>query len=142
MELKHLFQASAIAAALVLAGCGGDINISEGDIDNSVTNNNGSSGDSGSGDSGDTDTAPGEVSSGLSTQVSTAFGSDVTVRVLSGRLTADDADDSGNITLTNDTVWALDGAVFFGSDNADSVNLVIEPGTTDAQITPSVPVEP
>ncbi len=130
MELKHLFQASAIAAALVLAGCGGDINISEGDIDNSVTNNNGSSGDSGSGDSGDTDTAPGEVSSGLSTQVSTAFGSDVTVRVLSGRLTADDADDSGNITLTNDTVWALDGAVFFGSDNADSVNLVIEPGTT------------
>ena len=38
------------------------------------------------------------MSSGLSTQVSTAFGSDVTVRVLSGRLTADDADDSGNIT--------------------------------------------
>ena len=131
MELKHLFQASAIATALVLAGCGGDINISEGNIDNSVENNygNGDS-DSGSGDSGDTDTAPGEVSSGLSSQVSTAFGSDVTVRVLSGRLTADMADDSGNITLTNDTVWALDGAVFFGNDNADSVNLVIEEGTT------------
>ena len=32
MELKQLFKASAIATALVLAGCGGDINISEGDI--------------------------------------------------------------------------------------------------------------
>ena len=39
MQLKHLFKASAIATALVLAGCGGDINISEGDIDNSVTDN-------------------------------------------------------------------------------------------------------
>ncbi len=37
MELMNIFRASAIAAALVLAGCGGDINISEGAIDNSVT---------------------------------------------------------------------------------------------------------
>ena len=52
MELKQLFKASAIATALVLAGCGGDINISEGDIDNSVTNNNG--GNTGGDTGGDT----------------------------------------------------------------------------------------
>ena len=44
MKIKHIFQASAIASALVLAGCGGDINISEGDISNTntttTTNNN------------------------------------------------------------------------------------------------------
>ena len=39
MEVMNIFRASAITAALVLSGCGGDINISEGDIDNSVTNN-------------------------------------------------------------------------------------------------------
>ena len=133
MELKQLFQASAIAAALALAGCGGDINISEGDIDNSstVTNNYGDSGsDSGSGDTTD-DTAdlPGEASASLSSTLTDAFGTDVTVRVLSGTLTDADADDSGNIVLTNDTVWALDGAVFVGNDKADSVTLEIEAGT-------------
>lgn len=134
MELKQLFKASAIATALVLAGCGGDINISEGDIDNSVTNttnNNGSDTDGGNtgGDTGSTDTAPGEVSSFLSGEVSDAFGQSVEVRVLSGRLTADDADDQGVITLTNDTVWALEGPVFIGNDKADSVTLAIEEGT-------------
>ena len=134
MELKQLFKASAIATALVLAGCGGDINISEGDIDNSVTNttnNNGSDTDGGNtgGDTGSTDTAPGEVSSFLSGEVSDAFGQTVEVRVLSGRLTADDADDQGVITLTNDKVWALEGPVFIGNDKADSVTLAIEEGT-------------
>ena len=130
MELKQLFKASAIATALVLAGCGGDINISEGDIDNSVTNNNGGNtgGDTG-GDTGSDDTAPGEVSSFLSGEVSDAFGQSVEVRVLSGRLTADDADDQGVITLTNDKVWALEGPVFIGNDKADSVTLAIEEGT-------------
>lgn len=133
MELKHLFQASAIAVALVLAGCGGDINITEGDIDNSTTDNsvvnNGSdSGDDSSSDDS-SDSTVGESSSFLSGEVSTAFGTDVEVRVLSGTLTADDADEQGDITLTNDTVWALEGPVFVGNDNADSVNLVIEEGT-------------
>lgn len=132
MELKQLFQASAIAAALALAGCGGDINISEGDIDNSstVTNNYGDSGsDSGSGDTPDDADLPGESSASLSATLTDAFGTDVTVRVLSGTLTDADADDSGNIVLTNDTVWALDGAVFVGNDKADSVTLEIEAGT-------------
>ena len=131
MELKHLFQASAIAAALVLAGCGGDINISEGDIDNSVTNNDNSTGGGGTPTTPPVvdDERPGETSSFLSGQVSDAFGTDVEVRVLSGRLTDADADESGNIVLTNDTVWALEGPVFVGNDKADSVTLEIEEGT-------------
>lgn len=132
MELKQLFQASAIAAALALAGCGGDINISEGDIDNSstVTNNYGDSGsDSGDGTTDPTTDLPGEASASLSATLTSAFGFDVTVRSLAGRLTDADADDSGNIVLTNDTVWALDGPVFVGNDKADSVTLEIEEGT-------------
>ncbi|MFT7198463.1 MAG: hypothetical protein ACI9UD_000095, partial [Glaciecola sp.] len=40
MNLNGLFRVSAIAATLALGACGGDINISEGDIvDNSVINN-------------------------------------------------------------------------------------------------------
>ncbi|MFT5923149.1 MAG: hypothetical protein ACI9LE_000123 [Paraglaciecola sp.] len=133
MELMNIFRASAIAAALVLAGCGGDINISEGAIDNSVTDNsvtNNTSGDDGTDETPVvTDNRPGDASSFLSSQVSTALGKTVDVRSISGRLVAADADSSGNITLTNDTVWALEGAVFVGNDNADSISLVIEPGT-------------
>ncbi len=129
MEFKNIFKASAVATALVLAGCGGDINITEGAIDNSVVNNP------------STPTAPttpitpgvalpGETSSFLSTAVSTALGQTVEVRVLSGRLVADATDSaSATVTLTKDVVWALEGPVFVGNDNADSVSLEIEPGT-------------
>lgn len=133
MELMNIFRASAIATSLVLAGCGGDINISEGNIDNSVTDN--SVANIGGGDSGGVDTPvvtdnrPGDASSFLSSQVSTALGEAVEVRSISGRLVTSDADAGGNITLSNDTIWALEGAVFVGNDNANSVNLVIEPGT-------------
>jgi hypothetical protein len=133
MELMNIFRASAITAALVLAGCGGDINITEGAIDNSVTDNsvtNNTNGDDGTDETPVvTDNRPGDASSFLSSEVSTALGKTVEVRSISGRLTAADADASGNITLSNDTVWALEGAVLVGNDNADSINLVIEPGT-------------
>lgn len=133
MELMNIFKASAVAAALVLAGCGGDINISEGDIDNSVTDNSVTNSTGGNVVPDETpvvtDDLPGEASSYLSSEVSTALGETVEVRSISGRLVAADADASGNITLSNDIVWALEGAVFVGNDNADSVNLVIEPGT-------------
>ena len=134
MQLKHLFKASTIATALVLAGCGGDINISEGDIDNSVTdnsvtnNNNDTGGGTGGGTPPVTDTAPGEPSTFLSGEVSDALGETVNVRVLTGRLTDADAT-NGKVTLTNDTVWALEGPVFVGGDNADSTVLEIEEGT-------------
>jgi hypothetical protein len=38
MELKNFFNASAVATALILAGCGGDINVTPTVIDNSVDN--------------------------------------------------------------------------------------------------------
>lgn len=125
MELKTLFKASAIAAALILAGCGGDINITEGNIDNSTTNTGGTP----TTPTTPSDDAPGEASSFLSSQVSTALGLTIEVRTLSGRLTSADADASGNVTLSNDKVWALEGPLFVGGDNTLSVNLVIEPGT-------------
>ncbi|MGO4891797.1 hypothetical protein [Flavobacterium sp. W21_SRS_FM6] len=128
MELKRIFKASAIATALILAGCGGDINITEGNIDNSVTNNN-TGGSTPTPTPTPTETLPGESSTFLSTQVSAALGQTVEVRTLSGRLIDSMADSSGKITLTSDTVWALEGAVFVGNDKADSVTLAIEPGT-------------
>ncbi|MEP4888459.1 MAG: hypothetical protein ABJV04_00405 [Aliiglaciecola sp.] len=128
MEIKNIFKVSAIATALVLAGCGGDINISEGDIDNSSTVNNPPT-TTPTPTPTPTDDAPGEVDSTLSTEISTALGETIEVRTLSGRLTDEDEDSSGKITLTNDTVWALDGAVFVGSDNEDSTVLEIEEGT-------------
>lgn len=127
MKLTNLFKLSTVALAISLAACGGDINISEGDIiDNSqtITNNDSSVTD----DVVVDDTAPGTADSALSTQVSAALGETVAVRTLSGRLTDADATD-GVITLSNDIVWALEDAVFIGNDKADSVILEIEEGT-------------
>jgi hypothetical protein len=126
MKLSGFFKISTIAAALSLAACGGDINISEGDIDNStvITNNGGGN----PAPTTPVDNTPGSASSFLSAQVSTALGQSVEVRTLSGRLTDANAV-NGVITLTNDKVWALEGAVFVGNDKADSVTLAIEEGT-------------
>jgi hypothetical protein len=129
MEFNRVFKASAVATALFLAGCGGDINISEGDIDNSLTDNSVTN-NTGGGDTpttpttpSPTDTRPGEASTFLSGEISAALGQTVEVRTLSGRLT------DATVSLTNDTIWALEGPVFVGNDNADSVSLMIEPGT-------------
>ena len=126
MNIKHIFQASAVASALVLAGCGGDINITEGDITNTntTTNNAPSTPSTPVVD----DSAPGVASPFLSSQVSTALGSSVEVRSLSGRISSV-GDAAETITLTNDTVWALEGPVIIGDDNENSVTLEIEPGT-------------
>lgn len=128
MNLNGLFRVSAIAATLALGACGGDINISEGDIvDNSVVNNDNSNSGTPVTPTPD-DTKPGSVDTALSAQVSTALGQSIEVRELVGRLTDADAV-NGVIRLTNDTVWALTGAVFVGNDKANSVTLEIEPGT-------------
>ena len=129
MRLKHIFQTSALAAALALAGCGGDINISEGDIVTTTNTTNNNAPSTPTTPTTPVDTAPGQASAFLSTQVSNALGETVEVRTLSGRLTASDADAQGKVILTNDTVWALEGPVFVGGDNTDSVILEIEEGT-------------
>ncbi|MFT6701832.1 MAG: hypothetical protein ACJAUM_001698, partial [Pseudomonadales bacterium] len=129
MNLNKLCKVSAIATTLALSACGGDINISEGDIiDNSVVNNDNSNNGGTPVTPVPDDTKPGSVDTFLSGQISTALGQTIEVRELAGRLTDSDAVD-GVITLTNDTVWALTGPVFIGGDKANSVSLVIEPGT-------------
>lgn len=127
MKLNGFFKISAVAASLSLAACGGDINISEGDIiDNSsvVTNNPSTPTTPVVPD----DTKPGAANTFLSGEVSSALGQTIEVRAISGRLTDADAT-NGKITLTNDTVWALEGPVFIGNDRANSTTLEIEEGT-------------
>ena len=48
--------------------------------------------------------------------------------MITGRLTDADATNA-KVTLTSDTVWALEGPVFVGGDNTDSTVLEIEEGT-------------
>jgi hypothetical protein len=144
MQLTKVIYAGLLAGMFTITGCGGgDINVSEGDVDNSVgdtTTNITNEGD------GTTLPPPvvelGEESLSLSVAVSQALGQDVTVRTLSGTFFNDSSATSSNvntgvkrnnvgevITLTNDIVWALSGPVFIGNDKANSVTLEIEPGT-------------
>ena len=138
MKFKNIAMFYTIACSLVLAGCGGDININEGDITTSTTTNTtinnpppSTGGGSGSGD--DTPTAAGTEDPFLSNQVSNALGVNVEVRALTGVLsdnaTTKSLDGDGRIVLTNDTIWALKGPVFVGNDKADATVLEIEPGT-------------
>ena len=133
MELNKFFQVSAIAAALALAGCGGDINITEGDvtgdtITNNTTNNSGGdgTGGDGDGDGGDNPTVefPGTFDAGLTQAVRAAVGdSSIVVQTISGTITED-------TTLIPGAFYALSGTVFVGGDNTDSATLTIEPGVT------------
>ena len=90
MKFKNIALFYAIASSLILAGCGGDINISEGDIITTTTTNNTGGGTGGSGGSGGGTTdpvLPGEPDGFLSNQVSNALGQTVQVRSLVGVLT-------------------------------------------------------
>ncbi|SFC72684.1 hypothetical protein [Pseudoalteromonas denitrificans] len=116
MKGPELFKVSLLTCALALAGCGGgDINLNvEGEAVTTPTPTIPTPG-------GTDKVLAGVHSPGLSATVSAALGKDVTVQVLSGRISAD-------TELTADAFWALDGAVFVGGDNADSASLKINPG--------------
>ena len=86
MNLNSLFKASAIAAALALAGCGGDININSG-AEVQQPDNGGDNGGNNGGDTGAD--LPGTASGSLSLAASEALGEEVQVQVISGRITAD-----------------------------------------------------
>jgi len=107
MALRNFLKLSAVASALVLAGCGGgDINI-----------------DTGSGDDGGTVTPPvTSVCPSIATQGSSLAGVTTPVCELKGTITSD-------ITLTSNIAWALSGKVTVGNDNANSATLTIQPGT-------------
>lgn len=122
MKLSTLFKASAVAAALALAGCGGDININAGGSVETPDNGGGNGG------TNPTANLPGTNSGSLSLAASEALGEEIYVQVLDGRITADttlvNAADDGTRVM-----YALDGPVFVGGDNTDSAVLTIEPGT-------------
>ena len=88
MQVKNLFKISAVSAALALAGCGGDINLSS-DVDNSVGDTVINNDNGGSTGGGDTVTLPGNPSSSLSAEVTAAVGFDVQVQIIDGEITED-----------------------------------------------------
>ena len=134
MTLKTIFRASAISAALILAGCGGgDININEGDvIDNSVTDNSVTNPPADPTDPTDdpTDDPTSDtvtpITQGLAVDVSAEF-PEINQPVF--RINADTTF-TEDTTLTSDVMWVLDGRIAVGGDNVDSAVLTIEPGTT------------
>lgn len=148
MELMNFFKVSAVATALVLAGCGGDININEGDVDNSVIDNSVTDNSVTNPPATPTDPTPdpdpapapstiGEnfnpsadavspVAAGLASDVSVAFPAitDKPVYLLS------DLTLTSETKLSNDAHWILGGRIAVGNDNADQTTLYIQEGTT------------
>ncbi|MBY5980842.1 hypothetical protein [Ferrimonas balearica] len=127
MKLKNLFTLSALTSALILAGCGGDININAGGETTPTTPTNPTTPPT----SSPTEEAYGSFAT-RSTSIATVDGKEVWT--LSGNLTGN-ANGSGNqtedsITLGNDVVWELSGAVVVGGDNTNQTVLNVEPGTT------------
>ncbi|WP_144391952.1 hypothetical protein [Pleionea sediminis] len=110
MKFKKILTASAVASALVLAGCTGDIEIKEGDEVVVVNPDN---------PDPDTSNCP-----DFATEAS-AIGSFSNVCTIDADYTF-----TANTTLTNDTLWVLQGRTAVGNDNTDSAMLTIEAGTT------------
>lgn len=67
MELKNLFKVSAVAAALALTACGGDINLDASSVNNSVDNSVDNS-QSGGGNQGDTNPCASYIENGVTVQ--------------------------------------------------------------------------
>lgn len=125
MNLTGLFKVSLLSASVTLAACGGDINISEGDVDNSTVVNNPSV------ETPDPDPVPDEVNQliedGLATDVSSEYPTITDKPVY--RLGADTTF-TADATLTSDAHWVLNGRTAVGGDNENSATLEIEAGTT------------
>ncbi|RTE85540.1 MULTISPECIES: hypothetical protein [Gammaproteobacteria] len=115
MLARNLFKLSAVAMALALSACGGDIVINAGGEQNP-------GGDGGSGGGGGGTPVEGDCPS-WATEGDAISGQNLPVCEITGTLTQDR-------TLTNDILWALDGRVAVGNDEADSTVLSIEAGTT------------
>ena len=129
MQMTNLFKISAVSAALVLAGCGGDIKLSS-DVDNSV-------GDTIINNPAPVDPTPsvelpGIPSTSLSAEVSAAVGFDVQVQVIDGQISADttlvSSDGSKPVfyaisgaleVMAGATLTVDKGAVLFGQSGND-----------------------
>ncbi|WP_298441691.1 hypothetical protein [uncultured Ferrimonas sp.] len=127
MKMNQLFKLSALTSAILLGACGGDINIDTGSeatpaptTPTTPTN--------------PTDPIAAKYGSFAQKSSSIAMVDGKQVWTLSGALLAAAASSatSGNlpaITLGNDVVWELNGAVVIGGDNQDSLTLNIEAGS-------------
>lgn len=119
MHMKSLFKVSTIAGALMLAGCGGDINLSS-DVDNSVGDTNITNPATTTPTT--TEDLAGKVSSALGLEVSTTLGFDVTVQVLDGQI----SEDTTLVASSSNTpvFYAISGAL----EVMAGATLTIEPG--------------
>jgi len=141
MKLSDLFKVSLIATAVSLAGCGGDLVVSEGDttinegdtITNVVEGGSDTGGetssrdDSQNGTTGFPTTIDNAFVQGLATDVSSEF-PEITDKPVY-RLTADTTFTT-DATLTNDAYWIVNGRTAVGNDRADNAKLYIQQGTT------------
>ena len=141
MKLSDLFKVSLIATAVSLAGCGGDLVVSEGDttinegdtITNVVEGGSDTGGetssrdDSQNGTTGFPTTVDNAFVQGLATDVSSEF-PEITDKPVY-RLTADTTFTT-DATLTNDAHWIVNGRTAVGNDRADNAKLYIQQGTT------------
>jgi len=144
MKLSDLFKVSLVAAAVSLAGCGGDLVVKEGDTtvnegDNitNIIDNGGDNGDNGGDQSGRDDSQnattgfPTDIENaltqGLATDVSSEFPTITDKPVY--RLKADTTF-TADVTLTNDAHWILNGRTAVGNDRTDNTVLYIQQGTT------------
>ena len=140
MKLSDLFKVSLIATAVSLAGCGGDLVVSEGDttinegdtITNVVEGGSDTGGetssrdDSQNGTTGFPTTIDNAFVQGLATDVSSEF-PEITDKPVY-RLTADTTFTT-DATLTNDAYWIVNGRTAVGNDRADNAKLYIQQGT-------------
>ena len=141
MKLSDLFKVSLIATAVSLAGCGGDLVVSEGDTTinegDTVTNvveggsdtvdETSSRDDSQNGTTGFPADIDNALVQGLATDVSSEFPAITDKPVY--RLSADTTL-IADVSLTNDAHWIVSGRTAVGNDRADSTTLYIQQGTT------------
>ncbi|WP_166110165.1 hypothetical protein [Pseudoalteromonas sp. Z9A5] len=141
MKLSDLFKVSLIATAVSLAGCGGDLVVSEGDttinegdtVTNVVESGSGTVDETSSRDDSQNATTgfPTDIDNafvqGLATDVSSEFPAITDKPVY--RLSADTTL-IADVSLTNDAHWILSGRTAVGNDRADSTTLYIQQGTT------------
>ncbi|MCV2884839.1 hypothetical protein OE749_09035 [Aestuariibacter sp. AA17] len=140
MELKNVFKVSAISLALVLAGCGGDIEITPTVNDNSTTTDNSvnnSNNNSGTDQSGDAQCASYEGSAG--TVEGTYDGTDC---LYNDSFASKNISITSNITfeeLPNNGVHVFEDALLIGADGdttqdftvpANGPTMTVKPGAT------------
>lgn len=139
MAIKHSFKASAIATALILAGCGGDININEGDVINEGDTINNPAPTPAPTPTPTPNPTPTPEPTPTPTGPTNAFEQGLAVNVSSEfpqitdkpvyRLN-NDVTFTQDVTLSANAHWVLSGRTAVGNDNVDSATLFIEAGTT------------